>query len=147
MDELRGEEREAWPGRFLSAADRRTKLRTRNPETDDRSASQHALIATIVASSVKRLLQYQVCVPKDELSQSICANVARLLCEERERQNISLNSLAQRAGISRQTISFIETQERNPTLLTLLRITTVLGVPVEDIIGKARRSVPRSKQR
>lgn len=76
----------------------------------------------------------------------ICANLARLLRSERERQGISLNSLAEQAGISRQTVSFIESQERNPTILTLLRITQVLGLPLEDLIARARSGqAPRKK--
>lgn len=76
----------------------------------------------------------------------ICANLARLLRSERERQGISLNSLAEQAGISRQTVSFIESQERNPTIMTLLRITQVLGMPLEDLIARARSAqAPRKK--
>ena len=53
--------------------------------------------------------------------------------------------LAQRAGISRQTIRFIELEERNPTLITLLRIASVLDLKIEDIIARARRAVERSR--
>jgi len=86
-------------------------------------------------------------VANDEGHQAICANIARFLCEERERQNISLNLLAQRAGVSRQTVRFIEMRERNPTVLTLLRITQVLGVALEDVIAEARRTAKGGKAR
>ncbi|MBL9171421.1 MAG: helix-turn-helix transcriptional regulator [Verrucomicrobiales bacterium] len=85
-------------------------------------------------------------MPAPQEHSVICTNVARLLREEREKQEISLNSLAERAGISRQTVSFIENEERNPTLMTLLRMTEVLGVPLEDLIKKARVE-PTSRKR
>ncbi|MBE0545629.1 MAG: helix-turn-helix transcriptional regulator [Verrucomicrobia bacterium] len=69
----------------------------------------------------------------------ICSEVARLLKEERERQGASLNSAAQKAGLSRQTITFVEQELRNPTLETLLRITGALGVNLEKIIAQARQ--------
>lgn len=70
--------------------------------------------------------------------QAICSQVASLLREERERQKLSLNVLAARAGLSRQMVSYIEQEERNPTLETLLRLTEALGVELDDVIKRAR---------
>lgn len=70
--------------------------------------------------------------------QAICSRVAGLLREERERQKLSLNVLAARAGLSRQMVSYIEQEERNPTLETLLRLTEALGVELDDVIKRAR---------
>ena len=100
-------------------------------------------VATIVASFVKHVQLYQWIVSDDDLNDSICAQVAGFLEKERERQHISLNALAQRAGLSRQTVRFIEKQERNPTLLTLLRISSVLGLKAEDVVAEARRKSKR----
>ena len=80
----------------------------------------------------------------NDLNDSICADVARILRDERERQNVSLNSLAQQAGLSRQTVRFIEKEERNPTLMTLLRIASVLGLKLEEVVAKARRTSERA---
>jgi len=79
----------------------------------------------------------------DRSPEAISAHLARLLREAREEQKISLNSLAQQAGVSRQTIRFIEKQERHPTVITLLRITAALGVKAEDLITNARRAAER----
>ena len=49
-----------------------------------------------------------------------------------------MNALAERAGLSRQMVSYIEKEDRNPTIDTLLRITDVLGVQLERIIQQAR---------
>ena len=73
-------------------------------------------------------------VAGDKSRQMICSHIARLLREERRRQNLSLNALAERAGLSRQMVSYVEQEERNPTLDTLLRISTALGVNLEDLI-------------
>jgi DNA-binding XRE family transcriptional regulator len=83
-------------------------------------------------------------VASDHLREHIISNVARLLRETRQQRGISKNILSQRAGLSRQTITFIEEQQRKPTLDTLLRISEVLGVDIEDIIGQARRVAKRS---
>jgi hypothetical protein len=37
-------------------------------------------------------------------------------------------------------VSYVEQQERNPTLETLLRLTGVLGVNLEEILKQARRA-------
>jgi transcriptional regulator with XRE-family HTH domain len=71
--------------------------------------------------------------------EAVCSHVARLLKEKREKCGLSLNLLAEKAGLSRQTISFIEQELRTPNLETLLRITSALGVDLEKIIAKARK--------
>ena len=78
---------------------------------------------------------------------AICKHLARLLREERERQGLSLNALAARAGISRQTVSFIEQEERNPTVDTLLRVTDALGVQLDDLLKKARKRAAANQTR
>ena len=65
--------------------------------------------------------------------------LARLLKEERLRQKLSLNVLSTRAGLNRQTVSFIEQEQRTPTVDTLLRLTDVLGVKLENLIHQARK--------
>ena len=50
-----------------------------------------------------------------------------------------MNLLAQKAGINRQTVAFIEQGLRNPTMNTLFRLTTALKVEPEKIIARARK--------
>jgi len=80
-------------------------------------------------------------VTQNELRKQICSELARLLKEERLRQKISLNGMAERAGLNRQTISFIEQEQRTPTIDTLLRLSAVPNIPLEDLIRKARKAV------
>lgn len=85
-------------------------------------------------------------MPSQKLNDAISSAVARLLKEEREKQVISLNVLGQKSGLSRQTVSYVEQEVQNPTLDTLLRITSVLGVDLEKIVAKARK-VAKKKER
>jgi transcriptional regulator with XRE-family HTH domain len=71
----------------------------------------------------------------------VCAQVARLLREEREKRQISMTALAERAGLSRTMIRFVEREVRNPTLETLLRITNALGIDLSELIRKANAAV------
>jgi transcriptional regulator with XRE-family HTH domain len=81
------------------------------------------------------------CVDDDRMRQAMCAEVARLLRVERQRQGLSLGGLAEKAGLSRQMISYVEQGERNPTLDTLLRVAAALGIELDEVIRRARESV------
>jgi len=50
-----------------------------------------------------------------------------------------MNALASKAGISQQTVSYIEREMRNPTLDTLLRISAVLDIDLADVLRDAGR--------
>jgi transcriptional regulator with XRE-family HTH domain len=78
-------------------------------------------------------------VPESRLPQIICSEVAKSLREERERQGLSMNSVAQKAGLSQQMLSYVEREMRNPTLDTLLRIALVLKVDLGRVISKAEK--------
>jgi DNA-binding XRE family transcriptional regulator len=101
---------------------------------------------SILASGVKRLFRYFFHVPVAKLNDAISSQVACLLKEEREKRGLSLNVLAQKAGLSRQTVSYVEQEVQNPTLDTLLRITSVLEIDLEKIISKARKVAAKQKQ-
>jgi len=73
------------------------------------------------------------------MPEAISSQVIRLLKAEREKRGISLNLLAQKAGVNRQTVAFVEQGLRNPTLNTLFRLTSALEVEPEKIIARARK--------
>jgi transcriptional regulator with XRE-family HTH domain len=73
-----------------------------------------------------------------ELRDAIQTHVARLLREARLKRALSLNLLAEKAGLSRQMVSYVEQEKRNPSLDVLLRITEVLELKLEDVIRRAR---------
>ncbi|MBI5775329.1 MAG: helix-turn-helix transcriptional regulator [Verrucomicrobia bacterium] len=95
---------------------------------------------SILASGVNRFLRYCFRVSADQAHEAISSQVARLLKEKREERGLSLNVLAQKAGLSRQTVSYVEQEVQNPTLDTLLRITSVLEVDLEKILAQARKA-------
>ncbi len=78
-------------------------------------------------------------MPNDPLRDLISSQVARLLREERASRGLSLNLLAQKAGLARQTLSYVEQEVQSPTLDTLLRITGALRVDLDKIILRARK--------
>lgn len=53
----------------------------------------------------------------------------------REQRGISRQALADRMGVSRQTVFRWEQGERVPDVLTFIKLARVLGVHVEDIVG------------
>jgi DNA-binding XRE family transcriptional regulator len=101
---------------------------------------------SILASLVNLQFLYCSCVPVPKLLDAISSQVARLLKEERKKRGLSLNVLSQRAGLSRQTVSYVEQEVQNPTLDTLLRITSVLEVDLEKIIAQARKRASAEMQ-
>jgi len=78
-------------------------------------------------------------VPTDKLSDAISSHAACILKEEREKRGLSLKVLAEKSGISRQTISYVEHEVQSPSLDTLLRITSALGVDLAKIIARAQK--------
>ena len=51
--------------------------------------------------------------------------------------------VAQRAGLSQQSVSYLEREMRMPSLDTLLRIADVLNIALEDVISEARKSAKK----
>jgi len=82
-------------------------------------------------------------VTQDALRENICSEIARRLKKERLRQKLSLNALAAKAGLNRQTVSFIEQEQRTPTIDSLLRITEVLKIELSDVLVGAKRAANR----
>ena len=78
---------------------------------------------------------------------AVSSQVAVLLKEEREKRGISLNVLAQKAGLSRQTISYVEQQVQNPTLDTLLRLSFAMEIELADLIKRASQTVDAANTR
>ena len=74
---------------------------------------------------------------KHDALRAASRDVARLLREERMRRGFSMNSVAERSGLSQQMVSYVERGMRNPTLDTLLRITNALDVDLWRLLKRA----------
>ena len=84
-------------------------------------------------------------MPKDQFRETVNAQVIRLLREARRDRGLSMNVLAQRAGLSQSMISLVERDLRNPTLDSLLRIAHVLEVDLGKIITQAGQLASKNK--
>ncbi|MEC5185058.1 transcriptional regulator with XRE-family HTH domain [Cryobacterium sp. MP_3.1] len=78
----------------------------------------------------------------DELSQ-----IAPRLRRAREKKNVTLAELAAATGISKSTLSRLESGQRKPNLELLLPIVAALAVPFEEIVSPPRVQDPRVPQR
>jgi len=52
---------------------------------------------------------------------------------ERARQRLTQQDLAERTGVSRQTINAIEQGKFNPSTVLALKMSEVFGIPVNEI--------------
>ncbi|UQX87071.1 XRE family transcriptional regulator [Jatrophihabitans telluris] len=61
----------------------------------------------------------------------------------RQRRNITLTALAERTGISKSTLSRLETGQRRPTLELLLALSREFRVPLDDLVAAPEVGDPR----
>jgi len=71
-------------------------------------------------------------IPSDDSAKRIGGRVRAL----REKKGLSVQALADRAGMQRPNLSRLELGKHRPSLETLERVADALGVPVADIIAK-----------
>src|SRR5216117_324575 len=65
----------------------------------------------------------------------LARHVAESLRHHRKIQQLSLDDLAQRSGVSRAALSQIEGARTNPTLAVLWKIAVGLGMPFQQLLG------------
>jgi transcriptional regulator with XRE-family HTH domain len=85
-------------------------------------------------------------VPSGIKQRAVCAQVIKLLHEERERRGISKYTLSAQCGLAQQTISYMERGLRHPSFETVLRIADGIGVDLEDVLRRARAAA-KAKQK
>ncbi len=91
----------------------------------------------MVRCFVKGVSIYFHQVASNKSQQAVCSRVAQILRLEREKRGLSMNLVAERAGLSQQMVSYVEREMRNPTLETLLRIATAMEVDLSKVIRRA----------
>lgn len=69
-----------------------------------------------------------------ELTRRVADNLRVL----RKQRDLSLDELASRSGVSRATLSQVETCKTNPTIAILWKIAAGLGVPFASLLGEER---------
>lgn len=98
----------------------------------------------MVRCDVKLIWHYFSFVASDKSQQAVCSRVAQILRREREKRELSMNLVAERAGLSQQMVSYVEREMRNPTLETTLRIAAAIGVDPVDVLRRAIKTANRS---
>lgn len=73
----------------------------------------------------------------------LARHVAESLRHHRKVQQLSLDDLAQRSGVSRAALSQIEGARTNPTLAVLWKIAVGLGMPFQQLLGTGGGSGPK----
>jgi len=91
-------------------------------------------------------LGYFLSVASDKKSQqAVCSRVAKILRQEREKRGLSMNVVAERAGLSQQMVSYVEREMRNPTLETLLRMAAAIEVDFAKVMRQATQTECKTK--
>ena len=96
-------------------------------------------ILTIVRCAVKAVVGLASEVLDQEQLETIAARVAELLKTERQHRKLSMSTVAERAGLSQQMVSYVERGMRNPTLDTLLRMTAAMKLDPAELLAAAQR--------
>ena len=83
----------------------------------------------------------------DKSQQAVCSQVAKILRREREKRGLSMNRVAELAGLSQQMVSYVERGMRNPTLETLLRIAAAIDTDFVEVLRQAIRTAGRGHKK
>jgi transcriptional regulator with XRE-family HTH domain len=85
-------------------------------------------------------------VPKIGHHQAVCAEIIRLLREERKQRKLSNYAVSQESGVSESMLSLVDRGLRNPTMELVLRIADGIGADLPAVIKKAQTTVSRKEK-
>ena len=74
---------------------------------------------------------------------AVLAEVGPRLRRLRERRGVTLTALAAKTGISKSTLSRLESGQRKPSLELLLPLADAYQVPLDELVGAPRVGDPR----
>ena len=77
----------------------------------------------------------------------VLAEVGPRLRRLRERRELTLTALAERTGISKSTLSRLETGQRKPSLELLLPLAETYHLPLDELVGAPAVGDPRVRTR
>jgi len=72
---------------------------------------------------------------RDKQAEKVTSQLIDELTRIRKEKRISHERLAEMSGLNRSTISLVENKRRNPTLLTVLKISRALDVKLSELIA------------
>lgn len=109
---------------------------------------EHGELNTVSVSTVDRIAQAlgvrtgslfgRRPLARRDAERVIDAVLAENLAGIRSRQGLTQEALGEKAGVSMFVIAHIERQARNPTVDTLAKLTTALGVTLERLLSEPR---------
>jgi len=82
----------------------------------------------------------------NEKTTTYCRVLACELRHRRETAGLSMNQLAEGAGLSQPMIGFIEKGTCVPTAASLFRIASVLGCSLAEIFGAVEKEIASNKK-
>ena len=85
-------------------------------------------------------------MPKIGHYQAVCAEIIRLLREERKQRKISNYAISQKSGVSESMLSLVDRGLRNPSMELMLKIADGIGVDLPTFIKKAQATVSRKEK-
>src|SRR3954454_20358694 len=77
----------------------------------------------------------------------VLAEVGPRLRRLRERRDMTLTAVAARTGISKSTLSRLESGQRKPSLELLLPLAETYHLPLDELVGAPRVGDPRIRTR
>ena len=93
----------------------------------------------------KCFFRYTPTVPAKKDYRAVCLRVAALLERERKQKGLSMVVVAEHAGLTQPSLSYIERGLRIPNLDTLLRIADALNIELSTVIAQATKTAKRGK--
>ena len=72
-------------------------------------------------------------------SRAVCAQLFRLLQEERERLGLSKYALAGQTGLAQQTLGYVERGMTSPSFDTIYRMARAMDVDLGELIRRAEK--------
>ena len=91
----------------------------------------------------QQVSDYFLCVASNKSQEAVCTRVAQILRQEREKRGLSMNQVAERAGLSQQMVSYVEREMRNPTLETMLRIAAAIEIDPVEVLRRATKAIKK----
>ena len=83
-------------------------------------------------------------MPKTGHYEAVCAEIIRLLREEREKRKITNYMVSRKSGVSESMLSLVDRGLRNPSMEIMLRIADAAEADLPALIKKAQANVLRT---
>jgi DNA-binding XRE family transcriptional regulator len=78
---------------------------------------------------------------QQDRAESIVHAIAEQIAVSRKKTGLSHNVLANKAGVTRAAISYIESGKRKPSLLLTLKLAHGLGIELSDLLKEAEKTI------